>query len=104
MSDGSVFSLKMIDGQTTGDVVTSVETSECGGGQTFKLITVLSTVTMSTTTDWDAAEAQSIITPMDFTLNCNTIPMIAIVGLEGTAAPVVQVQVPPILLPERKQA
>merc|ERR1712166_714712 len=57
-----------------------------GSGQTSKLITVLSTVTMSSSADFDAAVAQSIYTPLFFTLNCNTIPMIAIVGLEGTAA------------------
>jgi hypothetical protein len=85
-SGGTVVSLTMGAGQDTGDVVASVETSDCGGGQTFRAITVLSTVTLSTSEDWDATEAQSIITPVDFTLNCNTIPMIAIVGLEGTAA------------------
>lgn len=85
-SDGTVVSLTTDAGQDTGDVVASIETSDCGGGQTFRGITVLSTVTLSTSEDWDAAEAQSIVPPVDFTLNCNTIPMIAIVGLEGTAA------------------
>jgi len=86
MSSGTVVSMTSGSGQTSGEAIATAESSHCGSGQTFKLITVLSTVTVSSNTDWAAAEGQSIYTPLFFTLNCNTIPMIAIVGLEGTAA------------------
>jgi len=86
MSSGTVVSMTSGSGQTSGEAIATLESSHCGSGQTFKLITVLSTVTVSSSADFDAAVAQSIYTPLFFTLNCNTIPMIAIVGLEGTAA------------------
>ena len=86
MSSGTVVSMTSGSGQTSGDAIATLESAHCGSGQTFKLITVLSTVTMSSSADFDAAVAQSIYTPIFFTLNCNTIPMIAVVGLEGTAA------------------
>jgi len=84
-SSGNVASLTSGSGQTTGDAIASTETSHCGSGETVRMITVLSTVTMSSNSDWDAAAAQSIYTPIDITITCNTIPSVAIVGLEGTA-------------------
>ena len=73
-------SLTSGSGQTAGDAVASIETDLCGGGQVHNMITALSTVTMDSNSDWDSAASQSLYGTLEFALDCNTIPTIAIIG------------------------
>ena len=79
-STGYVVSLTMGSGQTAGDAMSSTNTDSCGGGQVLKLITVLSTVNFTPESDWVLVAAQSLYGTLEFTLDCNTIPTIGIIG------------------------